>query len=136
MITVFLGGTCSGSTWRDELIEMLDIKKVKSFNPIVSEWTLEAQENEDWHKENDDFCLYVLTPEMEGPYSIFEVANDSNKRYDKTLFCVLLERNGQEFSKNYQDCFVKIKKDLKKNGVRVFESLDEIADFLNSYEER
>ena len=32
----------------------------------------EAQINEDWHKENDDFCLYVLTPEMTGIYSIFE----------------------------------------------------------------
>ena len=72
MISVFLGGTCNQSTWRDELLTMLDQDKVKAFNPVVDDWNEEAQINEDWHKANDDFCLYVLTPEMTGIYSIFE----------------------------------------------------------------
>ena len=67
-------------------------------------------------------------------YSIFEVADDSNKRPEKTIFCVLLERNDQTFSVDIQKNFLKIKKDLIKNGVRVFESLEEIAMFLNNYD--
>lgn len=134
MITVFLGGTCNGSTWRDELLSILDSSKVNAFNPVVDEWNEVAQANEDWHKINDDFCLYVLTPEMTGIYSIFEVADDSNKRPDRTIFCVLLERDGKTFEKGIQKNFLKIKKDLIKNGAKVCESLEEIAMFLNNYE--
>ena len=134
MISVFLGGTCNQSTWRDELLTMLDQDKVKAFNPVVDDWNEEAQINEDWHKANDDFCLYVLTPEMTGIYSIFEVADDSNKRPDRTIFCVLPERNGKTFSIGLQKNFLKIKKDLIRNGAKVCESLEEIAMFLNTYE--
>ena len=134
MITVFLGGTCNNSTWRDELLTMLDTEKVDAFNPVVDDWNEQAQANEDWHKANDDFCLYVLTPEMTGIYSIFEVADDSNKRPEKTIFCVLPERDGKKFSVGIQKNFLKIKKDLIKNGARVCESLEEIATFLNSYD--
>ena len=128
------GGTCNNSTWKDELLTMLDSEKVVTFNPTVEDWNEQAQTNEDWHKANDDFCLYVLTPEMINIYSIFEVADDSNKRPEKTIFCVLLERNDQTFSVDIQKNFLKIKKDLIKNGVRVFESLEEIAMFLNNYD--
>ena len=134
MITVFLGGTCNNSTWRDELLTMLDGEKVNAFNPVVDDWNEQAQANEDWHKANDDFCLYVLTPEMTGIYSIFEVADDSNKRPEKTIFCVLPERDGKTFSLGIQKNFLKIKKDLIRNGARVCESLEEIATFLNSYD--
>ena len=134
MISVFLGGTCNQSTWRDELLTMLDQDKVKAFNPVVDDWNEEAQINEDWHKANDDFCLYVLTPEMTGIYSIFEVADDSNKRSDRTIFCVLPERNGKTFSIGLQKNFLKIEKDLIRNGAKVCESLEEIAMFLNTYE--
>ncbi len=129
-----LGETCNNSTWKDELLTMLDSEKVVTFNPTVEDWNEQAQTNEDWHKANDDFCLYVLTPEMINIYSIFEVADDSNKRPEKTIFCVLLERNDQTFSVDIQKNFLKIKKDLIKNGVRVFESLEEIAMFLNNYD--
>ena len=32
MISVFLGGTCHHSTWRDDLIAKLDPTKIKPFN--------------------------------------------------------------------------------------------------------
>lgn len=133
MLSVFLGGTCNDSTWREELMLMLDSNKVNAFNPVVDDWNEEAQANEDWHKANDDFCLYVLTPEITGIYSIFEVADDSNKRPDKTIFCVLPERNGLTFSVGIQKNFEKIKKDLIRNGAKVCNSLEEIAIFLNNY---
>lgn len=71
---------------------------------------------------------------MEGVYSIFEVADDSNKRPERTLFCVLLERDGKTFSIGLQRNWKKIKKDLIKNGAKDFESLEEIATFLNNLE--
>ena len=40
-VVVFLGGTCNGSTWRDELIPMLE---VSFFNPVVPDWNGEAYE--------------------------------------------------------------------------------------------
>lgn len=38
---VFLGGTCANTTWREELIKL--IKGISYFNPVVDDWTLEAQ---------------------------------------------------------------------------------------------
>ena len=38
MNRIFLGGTCAETTWRDELIEQLE---VDYFNPVVKNWTEE-----------------------------------------------------------------------------------------------
>ena len=35
---VFLGGTCAGSKWRDNIIPQL---KCEYFNPVVDDWTPE-----------------------------------------------------------------------------------------------
>ena len=131
MYTVFLGGTCNGSTWRDELIPMLDQEKVSAFNPVVEDWNEEAQKLEDFHKENDDFTLYVLTPEMTGVYSVFEVAMDSCKRSGRVVCCILSEHDGKEFDKQVGKGMKKIKKDLLTNGTLVFDSLEEVAKFFN-----
>ena len=130
--TVFLGGTCADSTWREELITKLDEEKVSYFNPVVEDWTPECQEEEDFHRENDDICLYVLTPEGEGFYSYVEVTDDSNKRPEKTALCILSEANGKKFTKHEEKCALKTAKLVAQNGVTVLESLDQVAEFLNS----
>ena len=132
MYSVFLGGTCNGSTWRDELIPQLDEKTVSPFNPVVEHWDEEAQKREDFHKANDDYTLYVLTPEMTGVYSVFEVAMDSMKRPGRVICCILKERDGKAFEGHMLKNMSKIKKDLINNGTLVFDSLEEVADFLNS----
>ena len=43
MKKVFLGGTCNESTWRDGLIEILEIDY---FNPVVDDWTEECYREE------------------------------------------------------------------------------------------
>lgn len=68
---------------------MLDLKKISVFNSVVEHWNEKLQAWEDYHKANDDFTLYVLTPEMKGVYSVFEVAMDSCKRPGRVMFCVL-----------------------------------------------
>ena len=136
MYTVFLGGTCNGSTWRDELIPMLDQEKISAFNPVVEDWNEQAQAEEDYHKANDDFTLYVLTPEMTGVYSVFEVAMDSCKRPGRVVACILDERNGKTFEGQVAKNMKKIKKDLINNGTLVFDNLNQVAMFFNTLEKK
>ena len=72
----FLGGTCAETTWRDELMPLLDKANIKYFNPVVKNWTPECQAIEEDEKNNKcNVHLYVITPEMQGVYSIAEIIN-------------------------------------------------------------
>lgn len=133
---VFLGGTCNGSQWREQLKPLL---KIDYFDPVVDDWNEEAQAREIKERETADFCLYTLTPMMGGVYSIAEVVDDSNKRPEKTILCVL---DTDEF-KHEEDTFENVwlppmrrslkavKKMVKRNGAKAFESLEEVAKYLN-----
>ena len=135
-VKVFLGGTCASSTWREELQSKLDTERIETFNPVVPNWTKECQAVEDFHRENDDLCLYVITPEGEGFYSFVEVTDDSNKRPDSTVLCVLEEANGQRFEGHMLKCALKTAKLVAKNGVFVTDNLDQLAQYLNTYKLR
>jgi hypothetical protein len=121
---VFLGGTCAESTWRDLLISML---RCDYFNPVVPDWTPACQEEELHQRETCDFVLYTITKEMQGVYSIAEVVDDSNKRPDKTIFCLL--RDG--FNAGQWKSLVAVSDMVLRNGGRVFYNLEELALFLN-----
>ena len=84
---VFLGGTCNGTTWRDDLIKDL---KVDFFNPVVEDWTPEAQDNEMDEKENKcNVHLYVITDKMKGVFSIAEAVDSVyNKKVDTILHII------------------------------------------------
>jgi len=83
---VFLGGTCGTSIWRKNLIPQLNINHC---NPIVEDWTKCTYEQELKERQLCDYCLYVITAEMEGFYAIAEVVDGSHKRPKKTIFCYL-----------------------------------------------
>mgnify|MGYP005851844457 CR=1 FL=1 len=84
---VFLGGTCNGSTWRDELEPVIQIDM---FNPIVDNWTSECQKREENEKENHcDIHLYVITSQMKGVFSIAEVIDSVHNKEKKTIFHVI-----------------------------------------------
>ena len=121
---VFLGGTCVKSTWRDELIPMLEIDY---FNPVVSEWNEEAQKQEVKERKECNFVLYVITSEMEGVYSIAEVIDDSNKRPNTTILCVLYKGFDDKQKKSLQA----VEKMVEENKGMVFKTLKEVADYLN-----
>jgi hypothetical protein len=125
---VFLGGTCNNSVWRDTLIPKL---KIDYFNPVVDDWTVEDAKREIEKRKTCDYVLYVITPAMEGVLSIAEVVDDSHKRPDKTLFSFESKDGQKEFSKAQLKSLEAVKKMVKENGAHVFESLDEIAKFLN-----
>jgi len=68
---VFLGGTCAGTTWRDQLAMLL---QVDWFNPVVDDWTPDCQAIEEAEKAvNCNIHLYVITSAMIGVFSIAEV---------------------------------------------------------------
>lgn len=125
---IFLGGTCNESTWRDTLISLLNIDY---FNPVVEDWTEEDQKREIYEREHCDYCLYTITPKMEGVYSIAEVIDDSNKRPKKTIFCFLIEDEGKHFSEAQIKSLTQVGKMVKKNGGMCFEKLEDIAKYIN-----
>ena len=120
---VFLGGTCSGYRWRDELIPML---KCKYYNPIVKGWSESDRLREVRERENADYVLYTITDGMKDVYSIAEVVDDSNKRPQKTIFCNLYYGD-----KKVSYSLKAVENLLKANGVVVFNSLKDVANFLN-----
>ena len=101
MIKVFLGGTCAESTWRDELIPLLNIDH---FNPVVDDWTEECQKREKYERQTCDFVLYTITNQMQGVYSVAEVVDDSNKRPERTIFCNLFKSSDKSMQKKFKSC--------------------------------
>lgn len=126
---VFLGGTCNGSKWRDELIPKL---KIDYFNPVVEDWTPECDAEEIRQRETCDYCLYVLTPLMTGYTSIEEVVDDSNKRTEKTIMVVLPNDGGTDFTPHQIKSLNHMKRTVAGNGATVIDGLENLAVWLNT----
>lgn len=125
---VFLGGTCNESTWRDKLISMLECEY---FNPVVEDWTPVDMVEELRQRKLCDYCLYVITPKMTGVYSIAELIDDSHKRPQKTLFCVLDHDDGEEFTKGQMKSLMQVVEMAAQNGVVCITTLPGVATYLN-----
>jgi len=130
-LSVFMDGTCAGSTWRDELVEKLDPSKVDAFNPVVEDWTPECQVIEDEHKKNDDVLLFVFTPESKSIYSWVEVTMSALKEPNRTVLCVLPQRDGKAYEGHEIKAIAKAIKDLKNEGIVVLGNLNDLATHLN-----
>jgi hypothetical protein len=128
MKKVFLGGTCNNSTWRDELIEKLEIEY---FNPVVDDWTEACMLEEIEQREKCSECLYVITPKMTGVFAIAEAIEDSITRPEKTILCVLEKDGDQEFDIHQLKSLKQVCGIAKKYHSSVFNSLQDVADFLN-----
>ena len=144
MAKVFLGGTCNESTWRNKLIPML---KINYFNPVVDDWNEDAYKEELKQRKECDYCLYVITPLMTGVYSIAEVVDDSNKRPNKTVFCVLdtdynfsiktsMPIPPLKFTEGQLRSLDRTGLMIEKNGGKYFKSLEEVANYLNREENK
>ena len=107
--------------------------EIDYYNPVVEDWTPECMDEEIRQRKTCDFVLYVITPEMKGVYSIAEVVDDSNKRPEKTVFCVVEKaEGGLEFATHELKSMGAVKKLVSENGGTVCDSLDQVAEFLNS----
>lgn len=129
MKKVFLGGTCGKSTWRERLIPQLNINY---FNPVVDDWNEEAYQNEIRERAICDYCLYVITPAMEGVYAIAEAVDDSNKRPEKTVFCFLRAENKTAFTEGPIRSIDRVGRMIQSNGGKYFTSLEQVAEYLNN----
>ena len=134
MKKIFLGGTCNNSQWREQLIPLL---KIDYFNPVVADWTPECQQREIDERQNCDYCLYVITPKMTDVYSIAEVVDDSNKRPDKTIFCILEKDGNDVFTKHQLKSLVQTSKMVNGNGGKTFivgetQTFEHVANYVNT----
>jgi len=124
---VFLGGTCNGSLWRGDLIPKLTINH---FDPVVEDWNEEAYQKELHERATCDYCLYVLTPMSHSPYSIAEVVDDSNKRPEKTVFCIKPEDGDHKYSDGEYKHLKKVGKMVEANGGLFVEAFDQLPEVL------
>ena len=125
---VFLGGTCNDSTWREDLIPMLE---VDYFNPVVEDWTEECMAREIQERKTCDFVLYVITPKMTGVYSIAEVVDDSNKRPCKTVLVILDRDGGSVFDDHQWKSLMAVREMVEGNSGVTFDTLEKAAIYLN-----
>jgi hypothetical protein len=103
---------------------------IKYFNPVVKDWTPECQTIEISQRKSCDYVLYTITPQMEGVYSIAEAVDDSNKQPKKTIFCVLSEYGGKEFSKGQLKSLRSTATMIKENGGFCCTTLQEVVDVV------
>ena len=122
---VFLGGTCAGRKWRNEIIPLLTCDY---YNPIVKGWNEEHRLREVNERQTADYVLYVLTADMGGVYSIAEVVDDSNKRPNKTILCILYDGFGPGMTRSLHA----VENLVKENGAKVCADLNEVVKFLNT----
>jgi hypothetical protein len=122
---VFLGGTCNGSTWRDELIQML---KIDYFNPVVPDWTPECQQKEIAEKQICKIHLYVITPQQKGLFTPAEIIDSS---YNKQVLTVVGMIG--DFDEAMKRSVKAVCDMAKKNGAIVLNNLGEIAYTLNAF---
>src|SRR5690349_4186054 len=129
---VFLGGTCSGSEWRKELISKLE-SGVTYFNPEkpIGAWTPEDEKIENMYKKTCKYMLFVITPKMVGFYSIAEVVDSSHRKPGRTIFCALDTDDEKHFSDEQKKSLRATERLLLCSKTIVKRSLDEVADFLN-----
>lgn len=80
---VFLGGTCAGWKWRDELQPLL---KCDYYNPIVKSWSEEDRLREVHERETSDYVLYGITNGIKGVYSIAEAVENMLKANGAVVF--------------------------------------------------
>lgn len=131
-VKVFLGGTCNESTWRDRLIKMLEENGIEYFNPVVDNWNHEAQRREVHERSICDFCLYTITPKMTGVYSIAEVTDDSNKKPESTIFCVLRKDDNLVFDNGLWRSLRAVASLVQRNGAHVCYSLEDVVKIIKS----
>lgn len=127
---VFLGGTCSGSRWRDEMKQHLSAAGLTWFDPVVDDWDEQAQASELRERETCDFCLYAITPMMVGVYSVAEVIDDSNKRPGKTVFVLLREDDMVRFTDIEWKSLMAVAGMVGRNGAASFVRLELAAEYM------
>lgn len=131
-----MGGTCCGTTWRDELIPM--IKGIDYFNPVVKDWTPECIEEEYRQKNLCNMQVYVITPRMKGVFSIAEIIESTYTKNTATFVCVLnedVDQNGNKitFDEGQKRSLNAVVELADSNGAICCKDLKELAEKIKYY---
>ena len=125
---VVLLGTVN-SNWRDTLIPTL---KCAFFNPIVDDWTPEAQAQEEMVKRTASAVLVTITPKQTGFYSFVELTDMAVRDPNRLFVCFLNDDEGTPWDEKNGKSIDAIREYLKNEcGLTVYESLKDVADAIN-----
>ncbi|WDS62028.1 hypothetical protein [Pseudomonas phage D6] len=127
MSEVFLGGTCAGPDYREQLIPLLT---VPYFNPVVKDWKPEDAAKEDIAKQSASINVFVITPAAVGMYSIAELTELAIQS-EKPLFVMFMEVEGYTWNEHQQKSNDQIKKLLSRYKAFIFEDLAKMANVIN-----
>lgn len=132
----FLGGTCAGTIWRDELIPYLKKNNIDYFNPVVDNWTPECQAVEEEEKNSKcNVHLYVLTPEMTGTYSVAEIVHSAHlaNTYGTSVDKVIVAIKNSDLWEKHQiksfDAVLKLVKNIARDNAAVG-FINDVSDIL------
>lgn len=134
---VFLGGTCADTTWRSELMPLLEKRGIEYFNPVVDNWTEECIAIEEEEKNSKcNVHLYVITKEMMGTYSIAEIVHSAHlagmygTHVTDCLFFVLDEGTWQKHERKSFDAIMSMVRNIapKNSIVGYVKNMEEIAE--------
>lgn len=137
---IFLGGTCCETTWRDELIPYLEKSNIEYFNPVVENWTPECQVIEEEEKNHIcDVHLYVITPEMQGTYSIAEIihsaylANMYGTSVNYVVFAVLEDERWEKHQIKSFDAIMKLVSNIAPQNslCKYIKNMEELSECFN-----
>ena len=134
---IFLGGTVNGDDWRKDFVnywrKLNKDSETEFYDPVVKdrEWTSEDQDKEDEIKDSARLNIFIITPDMQGCYSIAEAIEcchygkvffaiyDKNHIWDRdviasfnTIGCIIQKNKG--FYKDYTgpNCMEDLVKDV------------------------
>lgn len=135
---IFMGGTTQGFNWREVLENRFkDVENVELFNPVVDDWNCERIRIENEYKEICEMNLFVVTPYMEGIYSIAEVVDLSNKKPENLVFAYIDHfvdgKEIRDFTKKMKHSLNVTGKLIEKNGGKVFTSLDDVENYIREF---
>lgn len=121
---VFLGGTVDGKDWRRYVMEELDKRGIDYFNPVVEDYTEEAQKIEDMEKENADAWLFVITNDMAGVFSISEAAEYAVRKGQRVVFCNMYTRKETDAEIRMGGSLAHVERQLGKYTGNICHDLD------------
>lgn len=135
---IFMGGTTQGFNWREVLENRFkDVENVGLFNPVVDDWNCERIRIENEYKEICEMNLFVVTPYMEGVYSIAEAVDLSNKKPENLVFAYIDHfvdgKEIRDFTKKMKHSLNVTGKLIEKNGGKVFTSLDDVENYIREF---
>ena len=75
--------------------------------------------------------LFVISSKAKGIFSIAQLVYHCNKQPEKTVFCLIKEEDGETFTNHQFKSLEAIRRMIKQNKAKWFNSLDETIEYLN-----